>query len=137
MGSKHIYDVDTQINNSTNNVSTKSVAMGYAVSTTIYCGIQAQTLIWLSTREPTWNRDARQRTAAGMQIVQEYAKRVCIELDNAELGLRQFRPIHLLGISAHWQSGQTRVGGLFIFFARASTIFVCKVKIMLDVLFKI
>lgn len=72
----------------------------------------------------TWYGDTCQWTRACMQIIQQYPKRVWIELDDVELCLRQLRAIDLLGISAHWEPrhGQLIIARLILVFVFAVSI---------------
>lgn len=62
----------------------------------------------------TWDRDACQWTAAGVQIVQQNAERVRIELDDAEFGLRQLCSVHLLRIGADRQPRNGQLAALLV-----------------------
>ena len=56
--------------------------------------------------------EAGERTAAGVEIVQQDLEGVRLELNDVELGLEQFVPVNLLGVSADTELGQSHVGAV-------------------------
>ena len=69
-------------------------------------------IVMLSSADETRDGEAGERTAAGVEIVQQDLEGVRLELNDVELGLEQFVPVNLLGVSADTELGQSHVGAV-------------------------
>lgn len=67
---------------------------------------------------------AGERTAAGVQVVEQDAERVRVELDDGELGLGELGAVDLLGVRADGEARQAGVRVVFVLVARLGAVFV-------------
>lgn len=67
---------------------------------------------------------AGERTAAGVQVVEQDAERVRVELDDGELGLGELGAVDLLGVRADGEARQAGVRVVFVLVAGLGAVFV-------------